>query len=88
MVSVGMGWFPLDSLHRPNPYVPQSGLGSLGAFRAREGGPVSEICYPRFGSMLLVIVPIIFSLALFFYTKAQLTLRKRLNILAHSATQM
>ena len=37
------GFVPLDSLHRPNPYVPQSGLGMLRVFRAHEGGLVLEI---------------------------------------------
>ena len=46
MVSVGMGWFQLDFLHRLSPYVPRSGLGTLGAFRAHEGGPVLEISTP------------------------------------------
>ena len=37
------GFVPLDSLHRPNPYVPRSGLGMLRAFRAHEGGLVLQI---------------------------------------------
>ena len=43
---VGLGLVPIGPLHGPSPYVPQSGLGTLGALRAHEGGPVSKISTP------------------------------------------
>ena len=82
-----MGRFLSEILHEPSPYVLLSGQGTLVAPLARR-----EVLYPKFPPQksfyALGDCAPNFQPSSIFHTKTRLTLRKRLNSLAHSATQM
>ena len=82
----GMGWFLSDFLHEPNTCY-QVGKGLWQHLRLME-----EVLYlnfpPQKSFYALDDYAPNFQPSSIFYTKTQLTLRRRLNSLAHLATQM